>query len=1073
MSNISFSSGYGEYVSGEFLGGLAFELKSKGIPLFSREFVSSSPNFVNLTENLLNLTQHSFVTGEELIYNFNLDTGNTPIRIESTVISGVSTDILPGTVYAIKEDFSSLKLAATKEDALLKQPINLNFSAYGKGTHRISSKNPNKNALITINNVIQNPVTSTGTTASIQDNITEFDLSVEVDDISTLKSGDLLKIDDEIVRVLSVAVESENTITFVRSVLGTVAAPHTQNSVLTKVNANYNIVDNFIYFASAPYGNIFDLESGLKNNSTFSGRVFTRSGINDTSIGPYDNNYIFDDISPEFTGVDKFFTLKEDSSDITGISTDNIIFTINEVFQPPSRLTGNTINGAYTLIENAGITSVTFTGNDVFPKYDVNISEYPRGGIIFAIGSTSGLGYQPLISAGGTAIVSAAGTIQAIAVGYSGSGYREQLQTVNVGVGYSDVVNFDLEIVGTASILNGNITDVVITNPGSGYTNTNPPIVYFDPPLSYSNIPLRYSSESSGIGTEATIDIVVGQGSSVINFNINKLGYSYSKGDILTVDIGGQVGIPTVSGSEFKEFQILVDQIYNDSSSLRSIGQLIIFDPIDKLFDGKRRSFPLRLNNEQTSVLSRVGSDLEVENCMLIFIDNILQVPGESYDFSGGSILRFKEAPRAGSTSTILFYAGTDSIDTQLVEIIQTVKIGDTLQIFDNSNRNQDQDQRTVNQINAVDVVRTNLYNKQGISEDDEIRPVKWCPQNVDKFIAGAGLTDTNVISKDRVIYEPMIYPTAYVIAGIGSTSSEIFVDSVKTFFDNATESPTTNDIRIFAQEPQIPASLSVTLSAAGNVQLISTVNPGLGYNFIPKVSISSPVGVGTTAVATISLDSKGSILSVEIVNAGSGYTSTSPVFAIVEPPRQRKESATEVSYEGDFGTIVGIGTTSMGSTNIAIFDLFIPLDSVLRNSEINPIGSGTTGLSAIFPDYYFYISNSNVGNLITSLDNSEKVIGIGTTFMDNVYQVFTTEVKQKNVVGVGTTLVNEVLVKVQDNSSLTGITTSGFFGNYSWGRIFDVSKSGIGTFNAYAPGITTSTVIQRLNPLKFLNYTG
>ena len=1071
MSNLSFSSGYGEYVSGEFLGGLAFELTSNNFPLFSREFISSSPAFVNLTDNSLLLTQHSFVTGEELIYDFDLDVRNLPIGIQTTIISGISTNILPSTVYAIKTDFATLKLASTKENALLEIPINLDFSAYGRGIHKISSKTPNKNALITINNIIQEPIFSTGTTTHIQTEIGEFDLTVDINDPKLVQGDDLLKIDDEIFRVLSVGIGSTNTISFVRSVLGTVAAAHTENSVATIVRGNYNIVDNFLYFASPPYGNIFDLESGLKNNSTFSGRVFTRSGIKNTVIGPYDTNYLFDDISPDFTGIKNSFTLEENGTQITGISTDNIIFTLNDVFQPPSRLTGNIINGAYTLVENAGITSITFTGNDSFPKYDINASEYPRGGIIFSIGSTGGLGYQPLISAGGTAIVSTAGTIQSIAIGYSGSGYREQPQVVRVGVGYSDVVNFDLEIVGTATVSNGNIVGVSITNPGTGYTNTRPPNVYFDAPLPYSNLPLKYSSNSSGIGTEATIDIVVGQGSSIINFNLNKLGYSYSPGDILTADIGGQVGIPTIFDSDFKEFEIIVDKVYNDTSSLRSIGQLIIFDPLDNLFDGRRRSFPLRLNGSQTAVLSRIGSDLDVGNNMLIFIDTVLQVPGESYVFDGGSILSFKQAPRAGSTSVILFYAGTEGIDTERVEILETVKQGDTLQIFDTINRNKDQNQRTVNQIISVDIVRTNLYNKEGISTEDEIRPIKWCPQNVDKFIAGSGSTDTNLVSKDRLIYEPLIYPTAYAITGIGSTSNQIFVDNVKTFFDNASESPATNDIKIITQTHQIPASLSVTLSQTGVVQLISITNPGIGYDFIPKVSFSSPLGVGTAAAATVTLDSKGSVSSIQITNSGFGYTTTSPVYALVEPPRQKEEIAEKVLYEGDFGIITGIATTSVDSTNAIVLDLFIPLNSALRNPQINPIGSGTTGLSGISTGYYFHVNNSNIGDSITSLSNSDQVIGIGTTFIDNVYQVYSSEIKQENVIGIGTTSINQVTVKVQNNSSLVGILTSGFYGDYSWGRIYNINKSGISSFMAYAPGITTSTVIQRLNPLKYSNY--
>ena len=57
---------------------------------------------------------------------------------------------------------------------------------------------------------------------------------------------------------------------------------------------------------------------------------------------------------------------------------------------------------------------------------------------------------------------------------------------------------------------------------------------------------LVYSSASvPGVGTEGTVDIVVGQGSSVIDFKINKPGYDYGQGEILTVAVGGTTGIPT------------------------------------------------------------------------------------------------------------------------------------------------------------------------------------------------------------------------------------------------------------------------------------------------------------------------------------------------------------------------------------------------------------------------------------------------------------------------------------------------------------------------------------------------
>lgn len=1063
MSNISFSSGYGEYTSGEFFRSSAFKLTSNKSPIFYKEFESDSSEFVNLSDNFFNLENHNFITGEELIYDYTLSEGNSPIKITPTLISGITTNILPKTLYAVRKDFSTLQVSAAKTDALLKTPNILTLSEFGTGVHRITSKSPNLNTLITINNVIQDPIVSTSSTTILNDNITETDLSFTVSNPDLFKGGDLIIIEDELMRISSVGIGTTNNIFINRAILGTIAGIHTQNSVITKVRGNYNIDGEFIYFTISPYGDSFDSESGLKNGSTFSGRVFLKSGLESTSIGPYDKNYIFDYISDSFNGTEDIFTLTNNKSNVTGISSDNAIVTINDVFQPPSRLSGDIINGAFNIVESVGISSVVFTGNANFPTYDVNMSGYPRGGIIFSVGSSEGFGYQPLISAGGTAIVSTAGTIQSISIGYSGSGYRSGSQTVNVGVGQSSVSETDIEIVGTATISNGIIVGVSITNPGSGYTSTNPPKVYFDPPLTYNNLPLIYSSSPSGVGTGAKIDIVVGQGSSVIDFTLSNFGYGYKKGEVLTVSIGGTVGIPTTMG--FDEFKIIVDQTFNDDSSVRTLGKLVVFDPIDKLFDGQRKSFPLRINGEPTSVLSKIGSGINVENCLLIFIDNVLQVPGEAYSFPGGGIIKFYESPKPGSKSTILFYAGTDGIDTKLTKVQETIKIGDSIKIFDNTQRFKDQNERVVSDIPSVDIIKTNLYDKQGISNDDDVRPIEWCPQNVDKFVVGSGSTVNLIVTKDRVIYESLVYPTAFSIAGIGSTSSDIFVDNVKTIFDNYSESIGNTGINIISQIPQSVGKLTATISTGGTVQAVNIIDSGFGYSNPPQISVSSPTGLGTTAILVCSLNSIGGINTVNISNGGSGYTQ--PPLIIVEEPKQKIETADNVSYEGDFGSVVGVGTTSIG----VYFDLFVNQNSYLRNTSINSVGSAITGPSGISTNYYFYISNSNVGNGLTSLNISNQVIGIGTTFIDNVYQVNSWTIEQRNVIGVGLTFVKRVNVKVQNSSSLIGISATEYYGDYSWGRIYNISKSGISTFNYQAPGISTSTIIQRNIPLKFINY--
>ena len=128
-----------------------------------------------------------------------------------------------------------------------------------------------------------------------------------------------------------------------------------------------------------------------------------------------------------------------------------------------------------------------------------------------------------MVAAGGTAVVSGLGTISSVSIGNSGSGYRTGIQTVvNVGVQTLSTGAPNIEFIGTAAISGGNIVSVAITNPGTGYTSTNPPLVIIDEPLSYSNMPLFYSSNQSGVGSEARANVVVGLGGSVIDFEITQ-----------------------------------------------------------------------------------------------------------------------------------------------------------------------------------------------------------------------------------------------------------------------------------------------------------------------------------------------------------------------------------------------------------------------------------------------------------------------------------------------------------------------------------------------------------------------
>jgi hypothetical protein len=1092
-NNNTLTSDYGIYYGTERDIKRAFELKHKGDPIFQKYFDASSSNIVSIASSTIKVKNHFLTTGEKVIYSpGDISDVSSPIGIASTYFGvGIgTTDKLPSEVYVIKIDENTIKLARSAEDALKLIPKALDISSVGIGSsHSLTSLKQNAKSLISIDNVIQSPIVSTSTTSKLSAPLTIEEDLLYSDSVSNFFINDLIQINDEIMKIESVGVGSTNAVRVFRSWVGTALTDHIVSSTITKIYGNYNIVDNILNFVEAPYGNIpLSTTSnppdeidwiGISTSSSFHGRTFMRSGIEDSSNESYYKNYIFDDISDQFTtGIGKSFTLTSQGSNIEDISSENAVILINEIFQEPG------ISNNYNLSESGGVISISFVGSATSLSTDINTSDLPSGGIIVSVGSTKGLGYQPLISAGGTATVSAAGTISSISIGNSGSGYRNSIQTpsgveyvtVRVGVATTNVQTSSIEFIGTATVNNGSIVSIAITNPGFGYTSTNPPYVVIDDPLSYSDIPLIYSSSSSGIGTKATVDIVVSQDSSVVDFEIKNLGYGYKIGDILTVPISGTVGIPTISGSTFREFQISVQSIFNDKFSGWSLGELQVLDSIENLFNGKRTVFTLKYQGNIISIYAKKGSTVTIQDTLLVFVNDILQIPGEGYIFNGGSKIQFTEPLKEGDTCKILFYKGSgEGVDVVFKNIIETVKPGDDLTLNYDPYIGQSsyllEDPRVVTEILSIDTVETTPYFGPGNTTDATLkRPIIWCRQTEDTFI------NEFEVTKDRMLYEPQIYPSTYLIKSVGIGSSIIFVESIRPFFNPINENDISldfqNKVTFISQNEMVSASATSIVSVAGTISSIIISDGGKGYLTEPKVSIQNPIGIGTTNTTAVSSITSGIVTSIVITGVTTGYSSENPPVVLIEPPSFRIEDNNVSTYSGDFGIISGIKTTSVGvaSTGI-IFEFAIPKDSYLRDSNVTSF----TTVSGIQTGYYFTISNSNVGNGVTSLDSLGNVVGSSTSFLDGVYQVAAVSIAQTSVIGVGVTDVARVIVSVSDLNGLTGIGFSSYYGNYSWGRIVLKSRSKNIEYDAYTNngyvGISTGTILNRSVPLKYLNY--
>jgi len=558
---------------------------------------------------------------------------------------------------------------------------------------------------------------------------------------------------------------------------------------------------------------------------------------------------------------------------------------------------------------------------------------------------------------------------------------------------------------------------------------------------------------------------------------LSNLGYGYKQNEILTVSIGGTTGIATNTTLTFSEFQISIDNTYSDQFNAWAIGNLQVIDSIESLFDGQRTSFPILIDGNQTTIRSKKGSNIDVQATLLIFINDVLQVPGKGYIFNGGSTIRFTESPKEGDRCKILFYRGTSNVDTQDVDILETIKSGDFVTL-NSDDIKLSENNRLVYDIISSDIVSTNLYSGPGITKNDNLlRPLTWCRQTNDLVING------KKIGKNRTIYEPYIQPTTNIIQNIGITSNTIFVESVKTFFDSekeythdgTTEKPQ-NKILIVSQDSLVAASATVTVSTSGTITSVNISDGGVGYSTTPSISISYPIGIGSTGVAEAkAIITNGSVSSVAITTGGFGYNSIEPPIVLFESPSVKYEVIDKVSYEGDFGIITGIKTTSVGvaSTGI-VFDLFIPKDSVLRNSDVVSVGVATTGISGIKTGYYFVVSESNVGKGLTSRNSLGGIVGVGSTFIDNIYQVAAVSIAQTAVAGVGITNVTKVTVSVSGYNGLSGLGFSNFYGKYSWGRISVPTRKDPQEFTSYANvgGITTSPIVQRFTRLKYIGYS-
>ena len=547
--------------------------------------------------------------------------------------------------------------------------------------------------------------------------------------------------------------------------------------------------------------------------------------------------------------------------------------------------------------------------------------------------------------------------------------------------------------VGTSPSHGGGRLEFTIENGGSGYSN---PRIFVSEPsyenLSVTGISRRGIGATTDTGVGLKVDIrptpssdYTGIGSElfeVSEFQISTPGYGFLPGDKFKA-----VGLVTSRFVEslIKEFEMEVTETFTDAFALWQFGEFDYIDPIKPLQNGKRTRFPLKYENRLISVEANESFDIELNPILLIFRNRVIQEPGKTYEFIGGTTVNFKIPPRPEDDIQIFFYKGTDGEDSVIVtRPPRPIEIGDEVKVLSDPN----QDNRLVSEFTDSDSLRTNTYRGLGIT--DEFKPVEVIRQKDDLLIDG------EIVSKTRELLESKIFPTAKIIYDVNSDDNQFFVDDPGSLFNYENDS-SDYGVRIVSGEPNpVSAEITATVSAAGTISNLTIVDGGSGYESAPILKIQAPptqigVGIGTTATATVTINN-GSVNGVTITNPGLGYSQTNPPQVIVSlQDVSRVETVTGVStIKGNNGVITGIKTTLIGG------NLGIAFTAVSQEDFDGDVFA---------PGNPVYIYETEIGDGITSIDGSDsEVVGIGTTFVDNIYIInsfSSTGVPPNDVIGI------------------------------------------------------------------------
>ena len=176
----------------------SFTLQSGTRPIFQKQFNPSDGATLDASTGIFTIVDHFFETGERLVYT----PGSTFTGIS---LSGIATagGTLGSEVYAIRLSKDTFKISKSHPDALA--GIAVTFTGTGTGNaHEFEMFKKNEKALLSIDGVIQSPMAFTPITTGLGITITDSTTTFSVTGISSITSNDIIKIDDEFMKITNV-----------------------------------------------------------------------------------------------------------------------------------------------------------------------------------------------------------------------------------------------------------------------------------------------------------------------------------------------------------------------------------------------------------------------------------------------------------------------------------------------------------------------------------------------------------------------------------------------------------------------------------------------------------------------------------------------------------------------------------------------------------------------------------------------------------------------------------------------------------------------------------------------------